>query len=1075
MQKILRVLLLFVFMGMCRTVTAQTQTIAIHGSVTDDKGITLPGVTVAVKETTTATTTDANGNYRLQVPSTATTIVFSFIGTESQAVLIGNRTEINISLKTSASALATVNVVAIGYGTQRRQDVNGAISSVTAKDIQDLPQPSIDQMLQGKAAGVTVTQNSGEPGSATSVHIRGITSFSGTDPLYVIDGVEVQGSAGSAGNGGPQLTSPGSSAMETTVSPLALLNPNDIESIDILKDASATAIYGSRGANGVVIITTKKGKSGTVRVSYDGYVGVQEQGKFLKVDNLQQYATLQNRLATAFGNTPRLEFANPSLLGPGTNWQDAVFKHAVEQSHDISVAGGTDKSDYYISAGYFKQDGTVLGFNFDRYTIRGNINSQARNWLKIGTTFGASRSDQNAGLGNNSGIIYNALLAAPDQAVYNADGSFAGPYVTPAGIVEGGLNPVQQASNITNTLNRNEVNGNLYAEIKFFKDLTLRSEVDGDFNWANAQTFNPTYSYSATGTPSSYSISNPTATLNRLITNSTYWSWKEYFNYSHTWGKSNLNALAGREVWESTFDQVPLSGTGFVAGNNVQSIALANAVSSSIPESKSSQVMESYLARAIYTYDNKYSITANIRSDKSSNFSPYISGKQTGYFPGAAVSWRLSEEPFMASVKQYADNIKIRLGYGSTGNSNIGGYAYGASLRAIPTAFGTGFIINNVANPNVTWEKAIQKDAGVDMSFLNGRIDAAFDYYEKTSSGFLFQKPLPYFLIGGPNEYGDNPEGIQPPFVNAGEIQNKGFEFTINSRNIITKNFKWSTTLTFSHYTNKVISLDGAPAINQNITLSYISLPEATSTIVGQPVGEFYGFKVQGIVKTPAQLSYLATHSQNVTGSAQVVTSAIQANSIYYGDIQYQDTNHDGKVDNSDRVPLGNPNPDFTYGFTNNFAYKDFDLSVFIYGSYGGKILDALEYETAGLSSLYQNQLASTSNFWTPTNSGSNIPAPRAGIGNPNLVMSDRFLESASFLRLQNVRLGYNLPTRYAKFIAMNTLKLFVSGQNLFVITKYKGLDPEIGSTNQNPTLQNIDLGRYPSPRVFTLGVNAQF
>ena len=1065
MRSILRIALLFVSLVMCTPIMAQNQAIAVKGTVTDDKGITIPGATVTIKGARINAITDINGNYNIQVPSLSSVLVFTFIGLQTQEVLVGTRTVINVSMVTTSTALT--DVVVIGYGTQKRGDVNGAISSITAKDIQDIPQPSVDQMLQGKVSGVTVTQNSGEPGSATSVHIRGITSFGQSEPLYVVDGVEIQGNAG-----GQQLTSPGASSMETSVSPLSLINPNDIESIDILKDASATAIYGSRGANGVVIITTKRGKSGKVSVTYDGYVGVQQQGKFLDVDNLQQYATLENKLATAYGNTPRAEFADPSILGPGTNWQKAIFRSALEQSHNIAIAGGADKSDYYISAGYLKQDGTILGYNFDRYSIRGNINSQAKDWLKIGTTFGASRSDQNVGLGSNSGIIYNALLAAPDQAVYNADGSYAGPYVTPTGTVEGGPNPVQQALNISNTLNRNNVTGNVYAEIKFFKDLTLRSEVDGDFNWSNAQTFNPTYSYGASGTPSLYNISNPTATLNRLTSNSTYWSWKEYFNYAHTWGKSNLTALAGREVWESTYDQVPLSGSGFVAGNNIQSIALANSVASTIPETKQSQVMQSYLARVIYTFNGKYSLTANIRSDQTSNFAV---GHQTGYFPGAAVSWRLSDEPFMAGIKTVADNIKVRLGYGATGNSNVPPYVYGASLRAVATAFGTGFIINNVANPNLTWEKAIQKDVGIDFSLFNNRIDATFDYYDKTSSRFLFQQPLPYFLVGGPNEYGDNPAGIQPPYINAGEIENKGFEFSVSSRNITGKNFRWNTNLTFSHYTNKVLSLNGAPSINQQITLSYITLPNATETLVGQSVGEFYGFKVQGVVKTPAQLAYLATHLQNVTGSAQVVTSAIQANSIYLGDLQYQDTNHDGKVDNSDRVPLGNPNPDFTYGVTNTFFYKDFDLSVFVYGSHGGKILDALEYETAGLSSLYQNQLASSSNFWTPANPNSNIPAPRAGIGNPNLVMSDRFLESASFLRLQNVRLGYNLPTRWAKYIAMNALKVYVSGQNLFVITKYPGLDPEVGSFNQNPTLQNIDLGRYPSPRIFTLGINAQF
>jgi len=1070
MGKILRIVSLFLALFICAQVYAQNQATTIKGTVADDKGVTLPGATVTVKGTAVKAVSDVNGKYSIDVPAGGKVLVFSFIGMEPQEIIIGTKTTINVTLQLSSTTLTAVDVVAIGYGTQKSRDVNGAISSVSAKDIQDIPEPSVDQMLQGKAAGVTVTLNSGQPGSATSVNIRGINNFVQAQPLYVIDGVEISGNAAGGYSGGPTLNTPGSSNQETSESPLTMLNPNDIESIDILKDASATAIYGSRGANGVIIITTKHGKSGNAKVTYDAYVGAQAQGKFLQMDDLQQYAALENRLAAAFGEQPRAEFANPSILGPGTNWQDAVFRTALEHSNNLSVSGGTDKSDYYISAGYFYQDGTVLGFNYNRYTIRGSVNSQAKNWLKIGSSFGATRSDQNISLGDNTGIIYDALLAAPDQAIYNADGSFAGPAVV-GGTVEGGPNPVQLAQSITNSTVRSEVNGNFYGDIKFFKDLTLHSELDGDFNWGNGQYFNPTYQYGATG--SGVAFGNNTATLGRAITNSTYWSWKEYFNYGHTWGKSNLQVLAGREVWESTYDYVPLSGIGFSAGNNVQSIALANAVGATVNENEGDQVMQSYLGRIIFTYDNKYSITANMRSDQSSNFDP-DPNKQIGYFPGAAVSWRLSDEPFMAGIKSVADNIKIRVGYGTTGNSGVPQYVYGASLKSVATAFGTGFVINNQPNQNVTWATAIQKDLGVDFTLLNNRIDGTFDYYDKTSKNFLFQQPLPHFLLGGPNEYGDNPDGIAVPYVNAGNIENKGFEFTLTGHDIQSKDFKWNTTVTFSHYSNIVTSLDGLPALIGSVGTSFITL-SATKTVVGQPVGEFYGYEVQGVVKTQAQLEYLATHPQNVTGTTPQVVSNAQGNTIWLGDLQYKSNQASGDVDANSQEPLGSPNPDFTYGITNNFTYKDFDLSIFIYGSYGGKILDALEYETAGLNSLYENQLASTAGFWTPSNPNSNIPAPRGGLGNPNLVMSNRFLESASYARLQNVRLGYNLPARWAQALTLSSLKVYLSGQNLLVITKYPGLDPEVGQFNQNPLISNIDMGRYPSPRVFIFGVNAQF
>jgi TonB-linked SusC/RagA family outer membrane protein len=1066
MRKILRIALLFMSLLICVAVKAQSQGTVIKGTVTDEKGLTLPGVTVTVKDAKVNAITDIDGNYTIHVPPTGRSLIFTYVGMDKQEIAIGNRTTVNVKLALTSNSLA--DVVVIGYGTQKRQDVNGAISSVSAKDIADLPQPSVDQMLQGKAAGVTITQNSGGPGSATSVHIRGITSFTQSEPLYVIDGVPIQGDATNS----PQLTRTGGGQEETGVSPLSLINPNDIESIDVLKDASATAIYGSRGANGVIIITTKRGKNGGAKINYDGYYGVQTQGKFIDMMNLQQYAKLQNVLADAFGIQRRAEFADPSILGPGTNWQRAIFKNAPEQSHTLSISGGKDGLDYYISGGYLKQEGTIIGSDFDRYSFRTTINSQVKSWFKMGGTMSASRSNQNTGLGENTGLVYYALLSAPDSPVYNADGTYAGPSVTSNGTIQGQLNPVQQALSLTNNLIRNNIQGSLYGDIQFFKDLSLHSELDGNFNFTKAKTFQPTYSYGSSGLGAAFT--NATARLNEYNTDDSYYDWKEFLNYTHNFNhKHDINVSIGREVWESNFDAVSAAISGFTAGNTLQTLGLGTQSSDLIGENKGSTVMESYIARAIYNYNGKYGITASVRSDRSSNFAP---GHQTGYFPGVGISWRLSEEPFMAGIKTVADNIKIRVGYGATGNSNIPGYRYGSAITPVSTGFGTGFIVGNIANPDLTWETAIQKNAGIDFSLFNNRIDGSFDVYQKTSKNFLFQQPLPAFLVGGTAEY-SNAAVLQPPYKNAGQIENKGFEFSINSRNIQSKNFTWNTTLIFSKYTNKVASLNGYPSLIGNINTSYVSLP-VTNTTVGGPIGEFYGYKIQGIIKTTDQLQYLATHPQNVTGGtspAVVTNDRSVANSIWLGDIQYEDINHDGKVNTADQTALGNPNPDFTYSITNNFTYRDFDLSIFLNGSYGGKILNALRYQTEGLSSLYQNQTAASANFWTPNNPNSNIPAPRAGIANNNLVMSDRFLESASFLRIQNVRLGYNLPTRWARYAKLSHLKAYVSGQNLYVFTKYTGLDPEIGSLNQSPILQNVDNGRYPIPRTITFGLNAEF
>ncbi|HEY0299618.1 MAG TPA: TonB-dependent receptor [Arachidicoccus sp.] len=1044
---------------------AYAQTRTITGNVKDENGQPLSLVSVSEIGGSKHTLTNEKGDYSIAVSDGTKFLQFSYTGKKDLVKPIVAGQVLNVQMEPTDSKLG--DVVVIGYGTQKRGEVNGAIASISAKDIANVPQASVDQMMQGKIAGVTITQNSGTPGAAVSVRVRGITSFSGSEPLYVIDGVAIDGNA----NNGHQLTSSASpSEQETSPSVLTSLNPNDIESIDVLKDASATAIYGSRGANGVVIITTKKGKNGSAKIDYDGYYGKQTQGKFLKMMDLPQYAAFENSLADDFGTGRRIEFANPSVLGPGTDWQDAIFKNAPEQSHTLAISGAKNGTDFYISGGYFNQDGTVLASGFNRYSIHAAVNSQVNNWFKAGLSISANKSKQEIGLGNSYGIIYNALLQAPDAAVYNADGSFAGPAVVD-GNIEGGRNPVQQALSITNTLIRSNIQGSFYGDIIFNRDFTLHSEIDGNFDWSAAKTFYPTYSYGATG--SSAAFVNTQAVLSEYNPSDNYWNWVEHLNYNHTFAKKHVvSAIVGHEVWESTYDGINASTKGFTAGNTIQTLGLGTQSTNILGEPKGSQVMESWLARVIYTFDNKYSITASDRRDQSSNFAP---GHQIGWFPGVAVSWRLSEEPFFAGLKHVANNVKIRLGYGTTGNSNTGGgYKYGSAITPVVTGIGTGFSFNNFSNPDLKWETAIQKDAGIDFSLLNSRIDVSLDYYEKTSKNFLFQQPLPAFLAGGTAEY-SNAAIVQPPWVNAGKIENKGIEFSITTHNIDNKNFQWTTNVIFSHYNNKVLSLNGFPALIGNVSTGFGPIIPATYTQVGGPIGEFYGYKVKCIISTTDQLKNLAQHPQNVVGVPSVVSSDRTLNNgVWLGDIEYDGENNNGNSPNT-QYALGNPNPDFTYSVTNTFNYKNFELSIFLNGSYGGKILNAVKFQTQGEYQLYLNQLASTANFWTPTNTNTNIPAPRSGFGNNNLVMSDRFLESASYLRLQNVRIGYNLPSKWANKIKMNALKVYVSGQNLCVFTKYSGLDPEVGSLNQNPTLQNIDYGRYPTPRVITFGLNAEF
>ncbi len=1052
MRKILQkaLLIALLIIGNCTVFAQGGPGVTIKGTVSDEKGVTLPGANVTVKDTKTVSVTDIDGKYSIVVSPSDKTLVFSFIGMETLEVPVKGKTVINVTLKASITNLS--DVIVVGYGTQKKSDVNGSISSVTAKDIENIPQVSIDQLLQGKASGVTITQNSGAPGSQTSVHIRGITSLSlSNEPLYVIDGVPISGDANNKATSGRSVALAPNNG-ENGVSPLSSINPNDIESIEVLKDASATAIYGSQGSNGVILITTKRGKNGTARISYDGYYGIQQQGRFLPMMSLPQYATLQNALADNINVSRRGEFANPSLLGPGVNWQDQIFRTAGQQSHQLSVSGGKEGTDYYISAGYLKQDGTIIGNNFDRYNFRTNVNTQVKSWFNFGGSLSGMRSIQNASISNNGGITYLALLSAPDQAVYNADGSFAGP--TADQRTNGAqINPVARALDITNNLTRSNINGGMYAVISFTKDLSLRSEVNGDFNFGMNRVFQPTYNYGA--------YSNPTATLQEYSSNSTYWAWKEYFTYSHAFKKHRIDATLGHEVSLSSWGGTTAGVSNFLS-NSLQTLNLGDIKTATLDEYKDAASQESEFGRATYTYNNKYSVTGTVRIDRSSKFAQ---GHQTGTFPSVAVSWRLSEEAFMANIKNWADNVKLRVSYGQVGNQGVPNYLFGSALNSLATGLGTGFTIDKIPNPNLTWETAIKKDIGIDFTLFKGRIDATFDYYDNTSKNFLFQAALPAFLLGQTAEYSGTGV-ISPPYVNGGQLSNKGYDFNITSHNIVAKDFTWNTSVVFGQYKNNVESLaNGVPFINQNITVSFLNLP-VTRTQVGYPVGEFYGYQVKGLFKTDAQLRAAPVQFGRPIQNSSAGT--------WLGDIQYVDNNHDGKIDASDQVPLGSANPKFTYGITNTFSFKGFDLSIFLNGSYGAKIFNALNYQISSLSGLYQNQLASVASFWSPTNPTSDIPAPRGG-DNPNLLNSDRFIESGSFLRIQNATLGYNIPSNLVRRAKLQRLKVYVGGQNLYTFTNYKGLDPEVGAINQNVFLSGIDIGRYPIPRVITFGLNAQF
>lgn len=1025
--------------------------VQVRGTVTDEKGSALPGTTVSIKGTQTGTTTDGQGKFTLNVPDGPQTLVFSFIGYVTQEVPVGSRQVFSVQLKAADNQLN--DVVVIGYGTQRRQDVNGAISSVRADEIANVPQPSLDQLLQGRAAGLTVTQNSGQPGSSTSVRIRGITSLTGSsEPLYVIDGVPISGDANNQSTSGRSPLQNFNGSGQSGVSPLSSINPNDVESIDVLKDASATAIYGNRAANGVIIITTKRGKNGTARIAYDGYVGTQTPSKYLSLMKLPQYAKLQNDLADLYGVQRRAEFADPSLLPQGTDWQHEVFKPATMQNHQVSISGGANGINYYVSGGYLNQNGIVIGSGFDRYTFRTNIDGQVKPWFKVGLSLTGSSSNDRVTLNDNvNGIIYLAMLQAPDVAVRNPDGSFAGPPNDP-NATSGVINPVAQALNITNRLNRMGLNGNLYFDLKFSNSLSFRTELGGDFSNSDNTYFVPTYAYGR--------FVNTTATLNQRWQKSSFNIVKNYFTYTHTFGGNhNITGLLGHEVQVSRWNGIEGYRAGFYS-NDVRTLNLGEAATATNNEFKGSQSLESVYARAIYAYKDRYSLTATVRADRSSKFAQ---GQQIGYFPSFAASWRLIEEPFMANLKNTLNDVRLRVGYGAVGNQQIANYLYGSSLSPTTTGLGTGFLTDRIANPNLKWESNTQVNAGLDVTFLNSRVNATVDVYNKLSKNFLYQLPLPAYLIGDFSYLG----GISSPYVNLGQMQNRGIDLTITSKNIVRDDVKWNTTLIFSQYKNQVKELsENFTEIINSVYTGFLNVP-VTRTVVGQPIGQFYGYKVKGLFQTAEQLAAAPKQFGRPAQNSSAGT--------WLGDVQYEDVNGDGVIDERDRTIIGNPNPKFTFGLTNSFSYKAFDVTLFLQGSYGAKILNLTRRTVGGLSNLYNNQFTFAGNYWTPTNTNTDVPAPKSGSDNPNLFISDRFIEDGSYARIQNINVGYTLPKELIQKVKLNRLKVYASVQNLYTFTKYSGYDPEVGAFNQNSLQMNVENGRYPIPRTVTIGLNAEF
>lgn len=1015
----------------------------VSGTVKNETGGVMPGVTILLKGTTMGVTTDTDGKFAIQaMPEDVLKI--SFIGYLSEQIPVGNKTQFNITIQPDIATLS--EVVVIGYGESKRKDVTGSISSVSGAELRKTNPVTIDQALQGKVAGMVVQQASGQPGGGVSVQIRGISSFGGGGPLYVIDGVIIGGTA----------------TLGAGTNPLAAINPSEIESIDVLKDASATAIYGSQATNGVIIITTKRGAVTPPRISYDFYTGFQQVPKRIPIMNLQEYATFINErnAGLLWGFDKRPEFANPQYLGKGTDWQKELFRNAPMTNHTVTINGGDARTQYLFSGSYFKQEGIATGSDFRRISVRLNLDNKTTNWLKIGTSLQLANIKENVN-STSSNVINAALSQTPDIAVKSSDGSWGGAY-NPNGWVNSTINPFAIAMINKDQVNRNQIFGNAYAEILLSKSLTLRNEVTGSFSMATEDRFNPTYTMGL--------VKNTNNNGSYRYEQNMYTTVRNYLTYSHLFSdKYNTNVMVGHEAQLSKGENVSAERNNFPS-NNVQTISSGDPTSAINSGSKSQNAQESYFGRLNLGLFDKYLITANVRSDGSSKFA---AGNRWVTTYSGAVAWKIQNEDFLKNFKDI-NELKLRIGYGLTNNQNVRDFAYTSTLATVATGLsGISQLTENIGNPYVEWEKTKYSNIGLDAALLSWRLTFSVDFYNRKTDGLLMQIPLPFY---SGTTVGWSPGALDAPYVNVGTISNKGFDFKISSTNIQGKDLTWKTDLTVSHNVNKVLKLntDGA---------SLVGSPYS-QTVVGNSIGQFFGYKADGVF---AKKEDFETHALPTKNGAPLPVGAA-GGSIWYGDLKFKDINGDKMIDERDQTFLGSPIPKIQLGLNNSFSYKKFDLNVFLTGNYGNKVFNQMRMngEYPGTSFGYLKALnnyaklalidpakpATDINNVYVVNPDTDIPGIRNDNTNGNNRVSDKYVEDGSFIRFKTISLGYSLSDKLLEKAHIHSLRVYVNVSNAFLITKYKGMDPEIGSWN--PLNAGYDNGFYPQPRVFTVGASLQ-
>lgn len=967
----------------------------VSGTVTDEFNEPLVGATVIVTETTRGAYTDNEGRFSISAPSPSDSLMVSYFGYEKKTVAIDEKSELTIVMQ--ESQFTTEEYVVIGYGKVRKSDLTGAVSSINAEEVGRIPNSSVSQLLQGKAAGVQVTPSSGAPGAGAVIRIRGVGTLNNASPLFVVDGMLLDN--------------------------IDFLNPNDISSIEVLKDASATAIYGSRGANGVVIITTKSGIAGENRISVQAYEGIQDVIRTIDLTNANEYAILSNELAENEGRAPT--FADPSIYGEGTDWQDVIFDRAAIRSYQLAFSGGSDKMTYRVSGDYFKQDGIIRDGSFDRISLRVNNEYKVKPYLTVGHNLGLIYSTRVG----EAGILGNAYRADPTIAPFDSLGEFSNTTVNaPVGNAEASI-----FYNNNKSFSYRAV-GNLYADLNFLKHFTLRTNLGVDVNAGFFKSFTPVFFVS----PIQQNQENRlTAGLDR----SQNLLWENTLSYIREWTNQRLSVVGGVTTQTFAFENLGGSRINFPGETDEFFFLNAGEIEGQTNYNSSFEwAMLSYLARANYSYKNRYLFTASARRDGSSRFGR---DNKYGIFPSVAVGWNIAEEVFWNPI-DVVNRMKFRASWGVIGNDKIGAYpstqVVSQNLNAIfgpGEALNTGASIITSANPAIRWESTTQLDIGLEFGLWNDRLSGEVDYYERTTNDILVAVPIPAY-VGSANN----------PTINAATVRNSGIDLSLSWRDLL-GDFGYRVTTMVSTVNNEVIELGEG---NEEIFGGGLGVGGllGTRTVPGLPIGAFFGYEVDGVFQTQEEIDNSPNRGVEVPG-----------------DLKFVDTNGDGAISTEDRTYLGSPIPTLIYNGEIELTYKGIALSASVYGQSGNQIINAKKMARFGTPNFETSYL----DRWN--GEGTSNTEPRITNGGHNYEPSERFLEDGAFTRIRNIQLGYDLPPSITNRIRMKQVQVYVSGSNLFTWQTYSGYTPEITSGSVIAT--GIDQGVYPISKIWTTGINIQF